>query len=76
MSHSTIQYVKPTAKIGTPGSAGTLATARTPEQQESYSRTTSNSMFERNSRNVNNTNGYTRNVSNSRETSTSKPPGT
>ncbi len=30
MSHSTIQYVKPTAKIGTPGSAGTLATARTP----------------------------------------------
>jgi hypothetical protein len=27
-------------------------------------------MFERNSRNTNNTNGYTRNVSNSRETST------
>jgi len=30
MFHSTIQYVKPPAKIGTPGSAGTLATARTP----------------------------------------------
>ncbi len=30
MSHSTIQYVKPPAKIGTPQSAGTLATARTP----------------------------------------------
>jgi hypothetical protein len=29
MSHSTIQYVKPPAKIGTPGSARTLATART-----------------------------------------------
>jgi hypothetical protein len=30
-------------------------------------------MFERNSRNANNTNGNTRNVSNSRETSTRKP---
>jgi hypothetical protein len=30
MSHSTIQYVKPPAKIGTPGSAGILATAETP----------------------------------------------
>jgi hypothetical protein len=29
MSHSTIQYVKPPVKIGTPGSAGMLATART-----------------------------------------------
>jgi hypothetical protein len=45
MSHSTIQNVNPSAKIGTPGSAGTLATARTPEQQESYSRTASNSML-------------------------------
>jgi hypothetical protein len=30
MSHSKIQYVKPPAKIGTPGFAGTLETARTP----------------------------------------------
>ncbi len=30
MSHSTIQYVKPPAKIWTPGLAGILATARTP----------------------------------------------
>jgi hypothetical protein len=30
MSHSTIQYVKTPAKIGTPELAGTLATARTP----------------------------------------------
>ncbi len=30
MSHSTIQYVKPPAKIWTPGSAGMLATARAP----------------------------------------------
>jgi hypothetical protein len=30
MSHSTIQYVTPPAKIGTPGSAGVLATARMP----------------------------------------------
>jgi hypothetical protein len=30
MSHSTIHYVKPSAKIETPGSAGTLATAGTP----------------------------------------------
>jgi hypothetical protein len=29
MSHSTIQNVKSTTKIGTPGSARTLATART-----------------------------------------------
>jgi hypothetical protein len=29
MSHSTIQYVKSTTKIGTPESARTLATART-----------------------------------------------
>ncbi len=29
-SHSTIQYVKPPAKIWTPGLAGLLATARTP----------------------------------------------
>jgi hypothetical protein len=30
MSHSRIQYIKPPGKIWTPGSAGTLATARTP----------------------------------------------
>jgi hypothetical protein len=30
MYHSTIQYVKPPAKIGTTGLAGTPATARTP----------------------------------------------
>jgi hypothetical protein len=30
MSHSTIQYAKPLAKIRTPGSAGTQATARMP----------------------------------------------
>jgi hypothetical protein len=30
MSHSTIPYVKPPAKIGTPESVGTLATARMP----------------------------------------------
>jgi hypothetical protein len=30
MSHSTIHNVKPSAKIETPGSAGTLATAGTP----------------------------------------------
>jgi hypothetical protein len=30
MSHSTIQYVKPSAIIGTPGSAGMLATTRAP----------------------------------------------
>jgi hypothetical protein len=28
--HCTVQYVKTTAKIGTPGSAGMLATASTP----------------------------------------------
>jgi len=39
-------------------------------------RTGSNSMFERNSRNANNTFGYFLNVSNSRETSNRKPPGT
>jgi hypothetical protein len=51
----------------TPGSAGTLATARTPStvgffRKASNSRTASNSMFERNSRNANTTIGYTRNV--------------
>jgi hypothetical protein len=40
------------------------------------SRTASNSMFKRNSRNANNTIDYTRNVSNSRETSKRKPSGT
>ena len=30
MFHCIVQYVKPPAKIGTPGSAGMLATARTP----------------------------------------------
>jgi hypothetical protein len=30
MYHCTVQYVKPPAKRGTPGSAGMLATARTP----------------------------------------------
>jgi hypothetical protein len=34
MSHSTIQYVKPPVKIGTPGSAGMLATAKTPTTVE------------------------------------------
>jgi hypothetical protein len=48
-----------------------------PESQKARnSRTTSNSMFERNSRNGNNTIGYNRNVSNSRETSNIKPSGT
>jgi hypothetical protein len=31
MSHCTVKYVKTPAKIRTPGSAGTLAAARTPK---------------------------------------------
>ncbi len=57
MSHSTIQYAKPKAKIGTPGSAGTLAHSKNAlnSRKSSNGRTASNSMFERNSRNANNT---------------------
>jgi hypothetical protein len=34
MSPCTVQFVKPPAKIGTPGSAGMLAAARTPSTAE------------------------------------------
>jgi hypothetical protein len=45
-------------------------------RKASNSRTASNSMFERKSRNANNTIGYTRNVSNYREANDKKPSGT
>jgi hypothetical protein len=75
----TIQYVKLPAKIGTPGSAEMLATARMPSttgKPVTAGRTASNSMFETNSKNAYNTICYFRNVSNSTETSNRKPPGT